>query len=331
MVHILKPRLFNSPTRDITPQSIYMNRRSILRAAAGAGAATLIAGGIPAGALAQSATNDPTADLYPAASNLLYDAVQGDRALTDRRDAITYNTFSEYGTNKNIWQAAQDLPRRPWTVEIDGMVAKPQTLDIDEIIRSMPLEERIYRHRCVETWSMVVPWSGFALRHLLERAEPLGSAKYVAFETAELWNKGSILAAQFPWPYREGLRLDEAMNDLTLIATGLYGEPIPSQNGAPLRLVVPWKYGFKGIKSIVRMTLTDTPPPTFWSLANGAEYGFWANVNPEVPHRRWSQAREWDISLGRSRTFATLPWNGYGEFVADMYSDLDPVGDRLFT
>lgn len=331
MVHIRQQRSYNSPERDVTPQSAYLSRRSLLRSAAGAGAAALIAGGIPKAALSQAAVGDPTADLYPAASNPIYNAVQGDRALTEYRDTITYNNFYEYGTNKNIWQAAQSLPRRPWTVEIDGMVAKPQTLDIDELIRSMPLEERIYRHRCVETWSMVVPWSGFALRHLLERAEPLGSARYVAFETAEMWNKNSILSAQFPWPYREGLRLDEAMNDLTLMATGIYGEPMPSQNGAPIRLVVPWKYGFKGIKSITRITLTDTPPPTFWSEANGAEYGFWANVNPEVPHRRWSQAREWDISSGRGVTFDTLPWNGYGEFVAGMYSDLDPVGDRIFT
>ena len=167
MVHIRPNRSYNLPEREVTPHGAYLSRRSLLRAAAGAGATALIAGGIPRTALAQSVANDPTADLYPAASNPIYDAVQGDRALTDYRDAITYNNFYEYGTNKNIWQAAQSLPRRPWTIEIDGMVAKPQTLDIDELIRSMPLEERIYRHRCVETWSMVVPWSGFALRHLL--------------------------------------------------------------------------------------------------------------------------------------------------------------------
>ena len=331
MVHIRRNLGYNLPERAVTPQSAYINRRALLRAAAGTGAAAMIAAGIPAAALAQSAEGDPTADLYPASANPVYNSVQGDRALAQRQDALTYNNFYEYGTNKNIWQAAQSLERRPWTVEIDGLVANPQTLGIDEIIRTMPLEERIYRHRCVETWSMVVPWTGFALKHLLDRAEPLGSARYVAFETAELWNKGSILAAQFPWPYREGLRLDEAMHDLTLMGTGIYGEPMPSQNGAPLRLVVPWKYGFKGIKSIVRITLTDTPPTTFWSDANGAEYGFWANVNPAVPHRRWSQAREWDISVGRGTSFETLPWNGYGEFVADLYSDLDPVADRIFT
>ena len=331
MVHIRPTRSYNLPEREVTPQAAYLNRRALLRVAAGAGAAAMIAGGIPKAALTQAAEGDPTADLYPAARNPTYDAMQGDRSLTAYRDAITYNNFYEYGTNKNIWQAAQSLERRPWTLVIDGLVAKPQTLDIDALIRSLPLEERIYRHRCVETWSMVVPWSGFALRHLLDRAEPLGSARYVAFETAELWDKNSILSKQFPWPYREGLRLDEARNDLTLLATGIYGEPLPSQNGAPIRLVVPWKYGFKSIKSIIRLTLTDTPPPTFWSSANGVEYGFWANVNPEVPHRRWSQAREWDISLGRSTTFPTLPWNGYGEFVADIYADLDPVADRLFT
>lgn len=331
MVSIRKFGQFDAPTRDLTPRATYLNRRQILRAAAGAGAAMLIADAIPAAALAQSAANDPTADLYPVPGNTRYDAIAAARSLTKQQDAITYNNFYEYGTTKNIWQAAQALPRRPWTVEIGGLVAKPQTLDVDSLIGSMPLEERIYRHRCVETWSMVVPWSGFALRHLLAKAEPLGSARYVAFETAELWNKGSVLSAQFPWPYREGLRLDEAMNDLTLLATGLYGEPLPSQNGAPLRLVVPWKYGFKSIKSIVKITLSDTPPPTFWSTANGAEYGFWANVNPAVPHRRWSQAKEWDISQGRNQVFDTLPWNGYGEHVAGMYAGMDAQGDNLFT
>ncbi len=331
MVALIPSRPYNLPERRVTPRATFLNRRAVLRAAVLGGASSLLAGGIPARALAQSAVDDPTADLYPTAKNSAYDRVQGDRALTQQIDALTYNNFYEFGTHKNIWQNAQRLERRPWTLEVDGLVAKPQTFDIDDLIRAMPLEERIYRHRCVETWSMVVPWNGFALRHLLDRVEPLGQARYVAFETAELWNKGDVLSAQFPWPYREGLRLDEAMNDLTLLATGIYGEPMPSQNGAPLRLVVPWKYGFKGIKSLVRLTLTDTPPPTFWSLANGREYGFWANVNPEVPHRRWSQAREWDISQGRGTTFATLPWNGYGEWVADLYADLDPVADRIFT
>ena len=331
MVLIKKFDAFSLPERSVTPQATYLNRRQILRAAAGAGAAALIAGGIPAAALAQSASDDPTADLYPVPNNAKYNAATTGRTITAKRDAITHNNFYEYGTTKNVWEAAQALPRRPWTVEIDGLVAKPQTLDVDSIIRSMPLEERVYRHRCVETWSMVAPWSGFALRHLLAKVEPLSGAKYVAFETAVLGNTNSVLYAQFPWPYREGLRLDEAMNDLTLMATGIYGEPLPSQNGAPLRLVVPWKYGFKSIKSIVRITLTDTPPPTFWNQANASEYGFWANVNPAVPHRRWSQAREWDISQGRGRTFETLPWNGYGEFVAGMYAGMDAGTERLFT
>lgn len=322
---------FSLSEAKVTPKEAFLNRRSLLRSAALGGAGALISAGIPGYAQAQGASGDPTTDLYPTLQNKTYNFVRGARKLSDRLDAITHNNFYEYGTNKNIWQNAQRLDRRPWAVQVDGMVAKPRTFDIDDLIRSFPLEERIYRHRCVETWSMIVPWNGFTLSKLLEIVEPLGSARFVAFETAELWNKRNILSSQFPWPYREGLRLDEAMNDLTMLATGIYGEPMPSQNGAPLRLVVPWKYGFKSIKSIVRITLTDSPPSTFWSSANGSEYGFWANVNPEVPHRRWSQAYEWDISTGRSQTFATLPWNGYGEWVANMYSDLDPVSDRLFT
>ena len=331
MAYFKFPHAFTLSESRVTPQDVFLKRRHIL---AGAGAG-LIAAGLPRTASAQrklsDPESDPSADLYPAAPMPVYNSVQGDRALAHRDDALTYNNFYEYGTNKNIWQAAQSLPRRPWTLTVDGLVSRPQTFDVDTILRSFALEERIYRFRCVETWSMVVPWTGFALRHLLNQVEPLGDARYVAFETADLRDKGNFFSAQFPWPYREGLRLDEAMNDLTLVGTGIYGEPMPSQNGAPLRLVIPWKYGFKSIKSIIRMTLTDTPPPTFWSLANGSEYGFWANVNPEVPHRRWSQAQEWDLSIGQGTRFPTLKWNGYGAWVADMYTGMDPVGARLFT
>ena len=198
MATYILSRPYNLPERQITPQGTYLNRRTLLRSMAGVGAGLLIGGGIPAAALAQSAQCDPTADLYPAGSNPIYDGVQGTRALAAQQDALTYNNFYEYGTNKNIWRAAQSLERRPWTIEVDGLVARPQSFDIDDLIRSVELEERVYRHRCVETWSMVVPWTGFALRHVLDRVEPLSGARYVAFETAELWNPQDRLTAQFP-------------------------------------------------------------------------------------------------------------------------------------
>jgi sulfoxide reductase catalytic subunit YedY len=242
---------------------------------------------------------------------------------TPLRDVTTYNNFYEFGLDKDEpARRAKDFRTRPWTVTVDGEVAKPLTVDVDELVRWFPLEERVYRMRCVEAWSMVIPWLGFPLGDLLERASPTSRARYVAFTTL-------LDPEQMPeqkervldWPYVEGLRLDEAMHPLAILAAGLYGRVLPNQNGAPLRLVVPWKYGFKGIKSIVRIRLTAEPPPTTWSIAAPGEYGFFANVNPAVDHPRWSQASE--RRIGELQRRPTLPFNGYADQVASLYAGID--------
>ncbi len=304
----------------VTPESFYWNRRRLLGAlglapalAAAPGLAMSVRPAMPA-----EAENDVAAELYPAARNPRY---RVDRPLTAEDLATTYNNFTEFGTHKQIWRAARALRLRPWTVTIDGMVEREMTLDAEELIRRMPLEERVYRHRCVEAWSMVVPWSGFPLRALLDLARPLSGARYLRMETfLDSDMAPGQRAFWYPWPYVEGLLLEEAANELAFIATGLYGKPIPRQNGAPLRLVVPWKYGFKSIKSIVRFHFTDKRPDTFWSTVVPEEYGFWANVNPKVPHPRWSQAEE--RPLGSGERIPTLLFNGYAEFVADIYRPL---------
>jgi sulfoxide reductase catalytic subunit YedY len=243
-------------------------------------------------------------------------------ALTPYDSVTTYNNFYEFTLSKEgVALAAQDFQTTPWQVEVGGLVRQPRTFDLDDIAQ-FGEEERIYRMRCVEAWSMVIPWQGFPLRKLLEAVEPTSEAQFVRFET--LLDKERMpgqRGGSLPWPYVEGLRLDEAMHDLTLMATGLYGKPMPPQNGAPLRLVVPWKYGFKSIKSIVRIDLVAEMPPTTWAVLAPHEYGFYANVNPEVPHPRWSQASERVIGTGRRKK--TLLFNGYGEEVAHMYEGLD--------
>jgi sulfoxide reductase catalytic subunit YedY len=215
---------------------------------------------------------------------------------------------------------------RPWTVKIDGMVEKPFDIAIDDLIRKMPLEERLYRMRCVEAWSMTIPWTGFQMSKLLELAKPLSSAKYVVMQTFQDNKAPGFKQSWYPWPYTEGLTIAEASNELTFLVTGMYGKPALKQMGAPLRLAVPWKYGFKSVKSIVRFEFTDKRPKTFWEQLQPAEYGFWANVNPAVPHPRWSQATERDIGTGERRN--TVLFNGYGDYVADIYKDLK--GERLW-
>ncbi|MDA1323783.1 MAG: protein-methionine-sulfoxide reductase catalytic subunit MsrP, partial [Proteobacteria bacterium] len=251
-----------------------------------------------------------------------------DRDMTLEKDATTYNNFYEFGSHKEISKAAQALKVSPWTVTFDGMVEQKQTVDIDSLLKKMPLEERLYRHRCVEAWSMAVPWSGFAMAELVKFAKPLKGAKYIAMET---FKDPDMAPGQkqfwYPWPYIEALTIEEATNDLALIGTGLYGKPMPKQNGAPLRLVTPWKYGFKSIKSIVKFTFTDKRPKSFWERIQPAEYGFWANVNPEVDHPRWSQATERVLGKGDARV-PTLLYNGYGEYVADLYKNIK--GEQLF-
>jgi sulfoxide reductase catalytic subunit YedY len=296
-----------------TPESHYLNRRTMVRAM-GLGAASIA---LPGQLMAQDKSADPSAGLYPARRNDRYGVPT---PMTTEKLATTYNNFYEFGTDKSIWREAQKLEVRPWTIKVGGMVEKPFEIGIDDLLARVQLEERVYRHRCVETWSMIVPWSGFPVRSLVELCKPLGSAKFVVMKTL---SRPSVMREQrdllYPWPYTEGLAMDEAMNDLAFIATGLYGKPIHKQNGAPLRLVAPWKYGFKNVKSIVSVEFTDKKPKTFWEGLQPSEYGFWANVNPQVAHPRWSQATE--KPLGSNERIPTLLYNGYAEFVAGLYAD----------
>ena len=319
-MNILKRRSWDLPERAATPEHVFLNRRHILAGMAGGGA--LLGSGL--GLRPAFAESDPSAGLYPVKRN---EAFELDRDLTDEDIASRYNNFYEFGSHKQIFPAAQALEIRPWSVVLEGMIDNPQTIGIDDLLAKMPLEERLYRHRCVETWSMAVPWSGFALAELVKLAGPQTGAKYLRFET---FLDPSVASGQkqswYPWPYVEGLTLEEATNELAFIATGVYGKPLAKQFGAPIRLVVPWKYGFKSIKSIVKISFTDERPVSFWEEIQSSEYGFWANVNPAVPHRRWSQASEKLLGTNESRD--TLLYNGYEEQVAYLYKDMD--GESLF-
>jgi sulfoxide reductase catalytic subunit YedY len=315
-MHIIRRRGWEMPERLATPEHVFVNRRAFLSATAAAATMAL-----PGAATAQRLTDqpDPSLDLYPAKRN---EQFKLDRPVTDEKINGDYNNFYEFNSSKHVARQAQALKIRPWTIKIDGMVEKPFEVGIDDIVRKGSLEERLYRHRCVEAWSMAVPWSGFPMKKLVEMAKPLGSAKYVKMTT---FLDKSIAPGQrqawFPWPYVEGLTMAEATNELTFMVTGAYGRPLAKQHGAPIRLAVPWKYGFKHIKSIVRLEFTDQRPRGYWEDLQASEYGFWANVNPEVAHPRWSQATEELIGLGERRP--TLLFNGYGEFVADMYKGLE--------
>ncbi len=313
---VIRRRGWEMPEHLATPEHLFWNRRAVLGAAAGAAASALM----PPMAFAATEAPDPTADLYPAKHN---DAFTLDRPITDEKVNGNYNNFYEFGGSKNIASQAQALQVRPWTVKIDGMVEKEQTLGIDDLIRKMTLEERLYRHRCVEAWSMAIPWTGFPFAKLVELAKPLSSAKFVRMET---FLDPKVAPGQkqtwYPWPYVEGLTIAEATNDLAFLVTGAYGHPLAKQHGAPLRLAVPWKYGFKSVKSIVRFSFTDKQPKSYWEALQASEYGFWANVNPEVPHPRWSQATEEVIGSGGKRV-PTLKFNGYGDHVADLYKGLE--------
>ena len=312
------------PENQATSESVFQDRRSLLKAM-GFGALIAAAEFPLTAAFAEDADKaDPSAGLYPAKRN---DRYKLDRPITDEKYSTKYNNFYEFSTEKDLWEDAQVLPIRPWTITIDGMVEKKITLGIDDLLKHVQLEERLYRHRCVEAWSMSVPWTGFPLKSLVDLAKPTGSAKYLQMET---FMNPKVAPGQgqffYPWPYVEGLTMAEANNELTFMVTGMYGKPVPKQDGAPLRLVTPWKYGFKSIKSIVKFTFTDQQPKNFWQALQDTEYGFWANVNPDVPHPRWSQATE--RVLGTNERRPTLIWNGYGEFVAGMYDNLK--GERLF-
>ena len=297
---------------EITPEGVWLNRRTLMAGALASVPA--LAGALPAEARSLDHRPGPFGT---------------DEKLTAFDDITAYNNFYEFGTGKGDPAArSQHFRPEPWTLAVDGLVTKPQTFDLDDLY-AMQLEERIYRMRCVEGWSMVIPWVGFPLAALLDKVEPLGSAKYVSFETVvrpeEMPGQTGLFQA-LPWPYVEGLRLDEARHPLAILAVGLYGKTLPKQNGAPVRLVVPWKYGFKGIKSIVKMTLVEEQPVSTWERSAPHEYGFFANVNPEVDHPRWSQATE--IRVGEGGFFSaarrpTLPFNGYAEEVAGLYQGVD--------
>jgi len=306
------------PSSEITPEAVYVNRRTFMRAAIVAGAGAALAGTespVRAAAVGQNG------GVWPIAN-----AAKSPLSTTEKvnafEDITGYNNFYEFGTDKTDPARYQGrLTVRPWTVKIDGHVAKPGPYQIDDLLK-FPLEERIYRLRCVEAWSMVIPWIGFPLGELLKKVEPTSKAKYVAFET--LRRPGEMpgqYQAALQWPYVEGLRLDEAMHPLTILAVGLYGKTLLTQNGAPLRLVVPWKYGFKSIKSIVRISLVEKQPATSWNLANSGEYGFYSNVNPSVDHPRWTQSRE--RRIGEFARRPTLMFNGYGDQVASLYAGMD--------
>jgi sulfoxide reductase catalytic subunit YedY len=300
---------------EVTPENVYLNRRNFIRTG-------LLAGTAVATGITYRVFNPTSAAPTTTEQDVQQAAPDGGETANSLIEITNYNNFYEFSTDKRaVARKAEKLVTRPWTVEVGGLVHTPKTFDIDELLR-FDQEERLYRFRCVEAWSMVIPWLGFPLRKLLDAVGPMGNARFVAFETFyDPDVMQSSFSAGIDFPYVEGLRLDEAMHPLTLLATGLYGKPMPNQNGAPIRLVVPWKYGFKSIKSITKITLTDKEPPTTWNLAAPDEYGFYSNVNPSVDHPRWSQATERRIGeLGRRDT---LLFNGYAEEVAHLYDGMD--------
>ena len=305
-MRVIKRRGWEIAERDATPEHLALGRRTF---AAGAVAAVLL----PSIARAQGAPR-----------NAAYDP---GREVSAERDATTYNNFYEFGTDKSISRAAQRLPVNPWQIRIEGLVETPRTIDFDDLMKQVSLEERILRHRCVEGWAMTVPWTGFPMRDLVRLCAPTSAAKFVEMETlADHRTMPGLRLSSFTWPYIEGVTLAEANNEMAFMATGLYGKAMPKQNGAPIRLVLPWKYGFKSVKSIVRIAFTDKQPKTFWEGLQPNEYGFWANVNPAVPHPRWSQASE--RLLGNDQRVPTRIYNGYGEQVAGLYAGMP--ADRLF-
>ncbi len=308
---------------EITPERAYLNRRAFMQSAAAVGSLAATTGlyYLFAGA---NRRPPPSPDPQSLATVAPPDrALTTDEPPTDYDDITHYNNFYEFSTAKHdVAYESRALMTRPWTVVVGGLVNRPRTFDVDELIRLFPLEERIYRLRCVEGWSMVIPWVGFPLSGLLRLVEPLGAAQFVAFETLHDSKQFPLQRSRLlDWPYREGLRLDEALHPLTLLAVGLYGKTLPNQNGAPLRLVVPWKYGFKSIKSIVRITVTDRMPRATWRETAPREYGFYANVNPQVSHPRWSQATE--RRIGEFTRRPTLMFNGYADQVASLYAGMD--------
>jgi len=303
---------------EITPRSLYFNRRGFLKAAGVMTGSALLAACAPSANGSPSSSDPATAAAYAGKKDEL------GNPLNSYDDITNYNNYYEFSTAKDaVNPLSKDFKSHPWSVEVSGLVSNPKTFAIEDLIKMFPQEDRIYRLRCVEAWSMVIPWQGFPLASLLKVVQPTSAAKYVRFTTLEDTNQFPAEAdtADYPWPYHEGLRLDEAMNDLAILATGLYGSPLPNPDGAPIRLVVPWKYGFKGIKAIVKIELVADQPNTFWQDINAHEYGFYANVNPNVPHPRWLQSSE--RRIGELNMRPTLMFNGYGDKVAYLYQGMD--------
>jgi len=309
------------PSSEITPEETFLNRRFFMKSAIWAGSSVATAGLYRA-----FAPRPEVASVGSVITSVAEPAVQSvlaaDEKINSFGEIAGYNNYYEFSTDKSeVADKARNFVTNPWAVEVGGLVQSPRTFDLEELLK-MESVERTYRFRGVEGWSMVIPWVGYSLAELIKRVEPLGSAKFVEFYTqADPKTMPGLRSRVLDWPYVEGLRLDEAMHPLTLMATGLYGKTLPNQNGAPIRLVVPWKYGFKSIKSVVKITLTDKEPPTTWNLANPREYGFYSNVNPTVDHPRWSQARE--RRIGESGTRETFMFNGYAEQVASLYAGMD--------
>ena len=321
------PKSWEIPEREVTSESAYFNRRRFLKTLVGAGIGASLTPIMGCQKSASQTALEASLDLpkiKPLSTNPAFASV--DRPITDEQLAGSYNNFYEFGGTKNIWLKAQNLPTENWKVEVTGLVKNPRTYDIDDLKKKFPLEERIYRFRCVEAWSMVLPWIGFPMKALIEAVEPNSNAKFVQFTSfydPEITTGPGFHIGSLPWPYAEGLRIEEMANELAFFALGIYGHDLPKQHGAPIRMVLPWKYGFKGAKSIVKIEFLDSQPATYWNTINPREYDFEANVNPNKPHPRWSQATEKFISQGPDLTWKireTLLYNGYGEYVAGLYA-----------
>ena len=294
------------PERAATPERFVLGRRSLFAGAAAAGLA-------PAAARAAAAVVDTK---YPPG-----------RAVTPAKNATTYNNYYEFSEDKDLWEAAQKLPQSPWSIQIGGEVEKPFTIALPDLIKQVQLQDRVLRHRCVEAWAMTVPWTGFPLAELVKLAKPTASAKYIVFQTREDRKvMPGLSEVWYPWPYIEGLTMAEANNDLAFLATGMYGKPVPPQDGGPIRLLVPWKYGFKSAKALAKISFATKRPVNFWQAIAPNEYGFWANVNPAVPHPRWSQRTE--RLIGEGKRVPTQIYNGYGEWVASLYAGMK--NEKLF-
>jgi len=321
------PKSWEIPESKVTSENVYFNRRRFLKTLVGAGIGVSI---IPIAGCQKSASETALeASLNLPKLERVKDNpafINANRPVTEEELAGQYNNFYEFGGTKKIWLNAQKLPTENWKVEVTGLVKNPQVYDLDDLKQQFPLEERIYRFRCVEAWSMVLPWTGFPMKALIEAVEPTSQAKFVRFTSfydPNITTGPGFHIGSLPWPYTEGLTIEEMANELAFFALGIYGHDLPKQHGAPIRMVIPWKYGFKGAKSIVKIEFTDTQPATFWNTIDPREYDFEANVNPNKPHPRWSQATEKFISSGPGLSWErkeTLSYNGYGEYVASLYA-----------